>query len=110
LRQPVHAQDLALAVARALDGAATGRVLPVGGGERLAAGEMFARVRASLPVSTIPLPIPAPVVRAGARCLPPLRGPLTRLAQDLVADNAELERLLGVLPRAFRPDRGCWGL
>lgn len=110
LRQPVHAQDLALAVVHALDGAATGRVLPIGGGERLAAGEMFARVRASLPVSTLPLKVPAPVVRAGARCLPLLRGPLTRLAQDLVADNADLERLLGVWPRAFHPDRGCWGL
>ncbi|MGH8144980.1 MAG: SDR family oxidoreductase [Rhodanobacteraceae bacterium] len=110
LRQPIHAQDLALAVVRALDGAAAGRIIPIGGGERLAAGEMFSRVRASLPAATLPLRLPAPLVRAGARCLPPLRGPLTRLAQDLVADNAELERLLGVHPRAFHPDRSCWGL
>jgi uncharacterized protein YbjT (DUF2867 family) len=86
LRQPVHAADVAGAVLRALDGAAAGRVLEIGGGERLAAGEMFARVRASL------------------------RGPLSRLDRDLVADNAELERLLGVHPRGFDPDWACWGL
>jgi nucleoside-diphosphate-sugar epimerase len=110
LRQPVHAQDVATAVLRALDGAAAARVIPIGGGERLPAGAMFARVRASLPLRTMPLRIPAAVVRAGARWLPRLRGPLTRLQQDLVADNGELERLLGVHPRGFHPDRACWGL
>ena len=110
LRQPVHAADLAEAVVCALDGGAAGRVLPIGGGERLPAAEMFARVRASLPVWTFPLPVPAPLIRLGARLLPPARGALTRLQQDLVADNAELERLLGVHPRPFRPDRACWGL
>lgn len=110
LRQPVHAEDVATAVLRALDGGAAGHVLPIGGGERLAAGEMFARVRASLPFATVPLRVPAPVVRAVARLLPPLRGPLTRLQEDLVADNTELERLLDVHPRGFHPDRRTWGL
>ncbi|WHZ19604.1 MAG: hypothetical protein OJF55_001753 [Rhodanobacteraceae bacterium] len=110
LRQPVHAADVAAAVLRALDGAAAGNVVPIGGGERLAAAEMFARVRASLPVPTLPLSVPAPLIRAAAFVLPPLRGPLTRLEQDLVADNARLESLLGVHPRGFRPDRTCWGL
>ncbi|MGH8118400.1 MAG: NAD-dependent epimerase/dehydratase family protein [Rhodanobacteraceae bacterium] len=109
LRQPVHAEDVATAVLRALDGAAAGRVVPIGGGERLCAADMFARVRTSLPVYALPLRVPATLVRAGARLLPPLRGPLTRLDQDLVADNAELERLLGVRPRGFSPDPGCWG-
>lgn len=108
LRQPVHAADIAQAVVRALDTGVSGRVIPIGGGERLPAAEMFARVRASLPVHTLPLPVPAPVVRLGARLLPSLRGPLSRLEQDLVADNGELERLLGVHPRAFRPDADCW--
>jgi nucleoside-diphosphate-sugar epimerase len=110
LRQPVHAADVALAVECALDGGAAGRVLPIGGGERLPAAEMFARVRASLPVRTCPVRIPAPLIRLGARVVPPMRGPLTRLEQDLLADNTELERLLGVHPRGFRPDRACWGL
>ncbi len=110
LRQPVHARDVADAVLRALDGAAAGRIIPIGGGERLPAAEMFARVRASLPVRTLALPVPAWLVRAGALGVPPLRGPLTRLRQDLIADNAELVRTLGVRPRGFHPDRACWGL
>lgn len=110
LRQPVHAADIATAVLHALAGAAVGRVIPIGGGERLRAGEMFRRVRASLPVATLPVVVPAWAVTAGTRMLPPLRGPLTRLAHDLVADNAELERLLDVHPRGFQPDRACWGL
>lgn len=110
LRQPVHAGDVATAALRALDGAAAGQVLPIGGGERLPAAAMFARVRASLPMRTLPLPVPAALLRAGARCVPHLRGPLTRLQEDLIADNGELERLLGVRPRGFHPDRACWGL
>ncbi|MGH8214770.1 MAG: SDR family oxidoreductase, partial [Rhodanobacteraceae bacterium] len=108
LRQPVHAADVAAAVLHALDGGAAGRVIPIGGGERLTARAMFERVRASLPVRTCPVRIPAPVVRVGARLVPALRGPLMRLEQDLVADNRDLERLLGVRPRGFAPDRGCW--
>jgi nucleoside-diphosphate-sugar epimerase len=110
LRQPVHAADIAIAVQRALDGGAEGRVLQMGGGERLTASAMFERVRAGLPVRTLPIRIPRALIRAGARAVPPLRGPLTRLEQDLVADNTELERLLDVHPRDFRPDRACWGL
>ena len=108
LRQPVHAADIAQAVVRALDGGASGRVIPIGGGERLPAAEMFARVRASLPVRTLPLRVPAPLIQLGARLVPPMRGALTRLQQDLVADNGELERLLGVHPRPFRPGPECW--
>lgn len=110
LRQPVHAADIAQAVVRALDGGAAGHVVPIGGGERLPAAEMFARVRESLPAHTLPLRIPASLVRLGARWVPSMRGPLTRLQQDLVADNGELGRLLGVHPRPFHPDRTCWGL
>lgn len=110
LRQPVHAADVTAAVLRALDGGAADRVIPIGGSERLPAAEMFERVRASLPVRTCPVRIPAPLVNLGTRLLPPLRGPLTRLQQDLVADNTELEHLLGVHPRGFAPDRDCWGL
>jgi nucleoside-diphosphate-sugar epimerase len=108
LRQPVHAADIAQAVVRALDGNAAGRVIPIGGGERLPASEMFARVHASLPVRAFPLRVPAPLIRLGARWVPPMRGALARLQQDLVADNGELERLLGVHPRPFRPGPECW--
>ncbi|HJP99546.1 MAG TPA: NAD-dependent epimerase/dehydratase family protein [Rhodanobacteraceae bacterium] len=110
LRQPVHAADVAAAVLRALDGGAAGRVIPIGGGERLSAGAMFERVRASLPVRTLAVRIPAPLVRIGSRLVPPLRGPLARLEQDLVADNSDVEHLLGVHPRGFAPACSCWGL
>jgi nucleoside-diphosphate-sugar epimerase len=109
LRQPVHAADIAKAVVHALDGAAVGKVLPIGGGERLPAAEMFARVRESLPVRTLALPVPAPLIHVCARLIPPLRGPLLRLEQDLVADNTALESLLDVHPRGFQPDSACWG-
>jgi nucleoside-diphosphate-sugar epimerase len=109
LRQPVHADDIAQAVLAALEcPAAAGRVLPIGGGERLHSGEMFARVRRSLPGATVPLPLPAWLLRLGQRALPPLRGPLSRLDSDLVADNGELQRLLGIRPRPFRPEAAMW--
>lgn len=110
LRQPVHADDIAAAVVAALDHPeAAGRILPLGGGERLSAGDMFARVRRSLPTNTVPLPIPATLLRLGRHLVPRLRGPLTRLEANLIADNSELERLLGVAPRPFQPDAACWG-
>jgi nucleoside-diphosphate-sugar epimerase len=110
LRQPVHAEDVATAMRRALDGGAAGRIVQIGGGERLPAAEMFARVRRSLPVRTLGLRVPAPLIRVGARLLPPMRGPLLRLEEDLIADNSELERLLDVHPRGFSPVRSDWVL
>ena len=109
LRQPVHADDIAAAVVAAIDHPeAASRILPLGGGERLTADEMFARVRRSLPVSTLPVPIPAWLLQLGRHAVPRLRGPLTRLEKDLIADNSELQRLLGVSPRPFQPDAACW--
>ena len=109
LRQPVHADDLAQAVLAALDQpAAAGCIIPAGGGERLTAAEMFARVRRSLPVTTLPLPLPASLLRLARHVLPRLRGPLTRLESDLIADNGVLQTLLGIHPRPFQPDAGMW--
>jgi nucleoside-diphosphate-sugar epimerase len=111
LRQPVHADDIAQAVLAALErSAAAGRILPIGGGERLPAGEMFARVRRSLPQATLPLPLPGWLLRLGRYVVPRLRGPLNRLDVDLVADNGELQRLLGISPRPFRPEPAVWKL
>ncbi len=109
LRQPVHADDIAQAVLAALEcPAAVGRILSIGGGERLLYPEMFARVRRSLPRATVPVPLPAWLLRLGWRVCPSLRGPLSRLDNDLVADNAELEHLLHVQPRPFQPDAAMW--
>jgi len=110
-RQPVHADDIAQAVLAALDTPlVAGKVIPLGGGERLHAGEMFARVRRSLPVATLPVPLPAWLLRLGRHAVPRLRGPLDRLDSDLIADNSAVQQLLGVFPRPFRPDAACWGM
>ena len=109
LRQPVHADDIAQAVLAALDcPASAGRILSIGGGERMTAGEMFARVHRSLPCATVPLPLPAWLLRVGRHGVPRLRGPLHRLDADLIADNGELQRLLGINPRPFRPEPSMW--
>lgn len=109
MRQPVHAQDLAYAALAALDKpASAGKILAIGGGERLTVGELFARVRHSLPVDTLPLPLPAWLLSLARRSVASLRGPLSRLEADLIADNTEMTRLLGVQPRPFRPDADCW--
>ncbi|RDS85387.1 SDR family oxidoreductase [Dyella psychrodurans] len=109
MRQPVHAEDLARAALAACDTpAAAMKILSIGGGERLPASEMFARVRRSLPVDTLPLPLPAWVLRLARRGVPGFRGPLSRLEVDLIADNTEMSRLLGIQPRPFRPDADCW--
>lgn len=111
LRQPVHADDIAqAAVAALVTPEAIGRVLSIGGGERLTAGEMFARVRRSLPMATLPVPLPAWLLKLGRHAVPHLRGPLSRLEGDLIADNSELQGILGVSPRPFRPDRASWGM
>jgi hypothetical protein len=69
---------------------------------------MFARVRQSLSCATVPIRLPAWLLRLGQQMWPALRGPLSRLDRDLVADNEELQRLLHVQPRAFLPDAAMW--
>lgn len=109
LRQPVHADDIAQAVIAALERpASAGQILSIGGGERLSAREMFARVRRSLSTPTLPVPLPAALLRVAHVLLPRVRGPLSRLNADLVADNDALQRLLDVRPRAFQPDASMW--
>ncbi|GHA88884.1 nucleoside-diphosphate sugar epimerase [Lysobacter bugurensis] len=111
LRQPVHAQDVAQAALRALErDAAVGVTFPLGGGERITAGEMFRRVRASLPVAALPIPLPVAPLKPLSQLHGALRGPVSRLTADLVADNTELRQRLDVHPRPFRPTASAWGL
>ncbi len=88
LRQPVHADDLAQAVLAALD--------------------CQAAVRDSLQHTTLPVPLPAWLLRSARHVSPRWRGPLTRLDTDLIADNEEMQRLLGIHPRGFAPDAATW--
>lgn len=109
LRQPVHAQDVAQAALSAMRSeAAASRIIELGGGERLRVGEMFRRVRASLDRSTLPLAVPSAALPLASRLLPRLRGALSRLDHDLVADNTVATEVLGVHPRPFRPSMSTW--
>lgn len=109
LRQPVHADDIARAVVACIaTNAASARVLEIGGGERLPYHAMFRRVHASLAQPTLALPLPGAALRGLAAVLPRARGPVSRLQQDLIADNGPLQALLDVHPRPFQPDADTW--
>jgi uncharacterized protein YbjT (DUF2867 family) len=109
LRQPVHADDIARAVVACISsGAGSSRVLEIGGGERLPYHAMFRRVHASLAQPTLALPLPGSALRGLAALVPRARGTVSRLQQDLVADNGPLQALLGISPRPFQPEAGMW--
>lgn len=103
MRQPVHADDLAWAVTVALQRPQATGIIAIGGGERLTAAAMFARTRRQLAPQTLGLPLAQGACRGLAHLSGRGRGMVTRLGQDLVADNAPLSALLGVAPRSFQP-------
>ncbi len=105
LRQPVHAGDLAGAVRAALATDDAAGIIEAGGGERLAAGAMYARARRTLAPRIPGLPVPAGVARILARVGGGHVGMMQRLDEDLVADNTKLVGLLGIRPRGFMPER-----
>lgn len=108
-RQPVHADDIATAFVAALqEPRARGRTFQIGGGERITAAEMFRRTRRSAGGVTVPAPVPRLVMDLAALMMPSVRGPLHRLDSDLVADNGDLEAVLGVHPRPFQPQPSTW--
>jgi nucleoside-diphosphate-sugar epimerase len=108
LRQPVHADDVAAACVAALTGEASGRILPLGGGERLSYAAMLDRVRAGLGCATVPLPLRINLLRFVTRITGRGGGMVQRLTRDLVADNAAAQSLLGWSPRTFHPGPECW--
>jgi len=108
-RQPVHADDLAVAALAALDGdAAAGRAYDLGGGSTLTYRAMVAAVFAGLGrrprLVDVPLPLARLALRAG-RLLPPFRhltaAAADRAAEDICFDHAEAARDLGYAPRPF---------
>lgn len=110
LRQPVHADDLAAACLAVLDRPACfGRTYALGGGERLSFDAMLERVRTSLPVRCLPLPLPIAAVRATARLGFASAAAVERLQRDLVADDAAARADFGWAPRAFVAQAGTWG-
>jgi nucleoside-diphosphate-sugar epimerase len=105
LRQPIHADDVAAAVAAALDRAATfSRVYELGGGERLGFDAMLARIAAAQPGPVLRIAVPRWVLRLallgrGGRGVG--AAALARLDTALIADNAPAQRDFGHAPRAF---------
>lgn len=114
LRQPVHADDLAAAcIAISVHTETVSKIYPLGGAERLAFSTMLARIRASLRVATLPVPIPLVTVRAllgiakaaGAQAS---SAAVERLQVDLVADHACAVADFGWAPRGFHPVADAW--
>ena len=109
LRQPIHADDLAVAcMAAASTAAITAKIFAVGGGEQLSFADMLGRIRASIPTRTIPLPVPLGLSRIALRWLrlhPRWRhlqdGLIDRLQVDQIVDNGPVCRDLHWQPRGF---------
>ena len=106
LRQPVHAGDLAAAVAALVNcTAAAGKIYPLGGGERLRFDDLLRRLRAALPGVVLPLPV-SPLILHAARHLRASGALITgaalnRLREPLIADNSAAAADFGYAPRAF---------
>lgn len=115
LRQPVHAEDLAVACVALARTVPARRAYDVGGGERIGFSAMLRRVRASLPFAALALPVPLALARAGAglaRTSPAFRGAsagaLARMQEDLVADHSAAVSDFGWSPRGFAPEVRDW--
>jgi nucleoside-diphosphate-sugar epimerase len=112
LRQPVHADDLALACLSVLDNpAAFNRAYDLSGGETLSYRQMVERIFEGLGKSPKFLPAPLLVFQALmkiASLLPRYRylsGAMARrMNEDLYFDHAEASRDFGYSPRGFRPN------
>lgn len=109
MRQPVHAEDVAMACIAALESPLTlNRAYDLSGGESIPYREMITRVFAALGRPPRLLPIPLPVfglALAMLRCLPYHQHWSTpmaiRMNQDLTFDHSGATRDLGYMPRAF---------
>jgi nucleoside-diphosphate-sugar epimerase len=109
LRQPVHADDLAVAVVDCVDcAAAVGKTYSLGGGERLRFDELLRRLRCAQRRLIVPLPVPLFILRVAGWMMRRAGGThaikaaaLRRLREPLVADNSAATRDFGYAPRAF---------
>jgi nucleoside-diphosphate-sugar epimerase len=110
-RQPLHAQDLAIACIQALEKThLTGKTYEVSGGETLSYYEMVGRIFDALGKRRLIVPLPMPAFSAAIRCarLLPAFSHLTpamarRMNEDLVFDHTPAVQDFGFTPRPFRP-------
>lgn len=109
LRQPVHAEDLAIAALAAVDsGAAAGRTYELTGGETLSYRTMCERVFEGLGRRPRIASLPPALWRAGLGLASPFLPGATaqmgeRMDRDLVFDAAAARADLAWTPRPFRP-------
>jgi nucleoside-diphosphate-sugar epimerase len=109
LRQPVHAEDVAMACVRAVQAPHVCRhAYNLSGGETLAYRDMVSRVFSALNRRPRLLTVPLWVFRIAVpllRCLPRYRkwsaAMAQRMNQDLVFDHGDAARDLGFVPRTF---------
>lgn len=109
LRQPVHAEDLAIgAVQAALSGAAINKIYALPGGETISYREMVGRIFDALGKRRLILSAPPVVWRAAFTLAKPFFPNANiamgnRMAKDMVFDGAPAVRDFGWSPRKFRP-------
>lgn len=109
LQQPVHVDDVAWGVVRALDEDVVGRVfLDIPGAEPIAFRDLVKETAAASGRRIVAVPLPLPPLLAGARLYerfsrrPRLKAEqFERLAEDKVFDLAPAESALGYMPRAY---------
>lgn len=109
LRQPVHADDLAIAAIAALGApAAVGQIYALAGGETLTYRTMCTRIFEGLGKRPRILSLPQPLWQAGLALASPILTGTTaqmgeRMDRDLVFDDALARRDLDWSPRHFAP-------
>jgi nucleoside-diphosphate-sugar epimerase len=110
LRQPVHAEDLALAVLNAAASReAHNRAYDLAGGEILTYRQMVERIFDGLGRRPVILPLPEWLWRVAFAAARPLLPGTTvqmgaRMSEDLTFNNGPAKRSFGWNPRLFRPN------
>lgn len=108
-RQPVHAEDLAVAaIAAARSPAAVNKVYSLAGTETITYREMVGRVFDGLGMPRVIVPLPVNVWKAAFAIAKPFFPDFnaamgTRMSQDMTFDTAPAQRDLAWSPREFRP-------
>jgi nucleoside-diphosphate-sugar epimerase len=109
LRQPVHAEDLAIgALASASSRAAVNKVYALPGGETLTYREMIGRIFDALRLPRRTISVPVPVWRAAFKLAKPLYPDANvamgiRMMKDMTFDSTPAIQDFGWHPRGFKP-------